>query len=254
MISVNSMILTAILGIIVAQNTATADDAYKRQDYVTAKKLYEAKVQQNPNDAQAWYRLAVIAEHDRDDASALQDLKQFSRAVPMPAAAYRDNAMFAAFQSVPGYGAFVEGIERKQYPCRFDPAARAMDHWIGAWNVTNPNGPGGTSVVDRLFDGCVIEEHWRGQYGELGTSLTSYDAVSRLWHQHYVSDRAAVTEYDGTVSGSSVVFVGRNAAGPVRMTYVFLDDGRVEQRFETSSDGGSTWTRSADLFYSRAKN
>lgn len=255
MLSINSLILATIVGALVAQNAPSADDAYKSHDYATAKKLYEAAVQQNPKDARAWYRLAVIAVHDKDDKAALSDLAGFSRAAPVPASAYRENAMFASFQGLPGYAAFVEGIERQQYPCRFDSAARAMDRWIGTWNVTNPNtGIGGSSVIERLYDGCVIVEHWHGQYGDLGTSLTSYDATTHRWHQHYVSDRALVTDYEGTADGSSVVFVSKTATGATRMTYVFLPDGRVEQRFETSSDDGKTWTPSADLYYEHAKN
>ena len=38
----------------------------------------------------------------------------------------------------------------------------------------------------------------------------------------------------------------------IRMTYDFLADGRVEQRFESSTDGGTTWTLTSDLYYTRA--
>jgi hypothetical protein len=64
-----------------------------------------------------------------------------------------------------------------------------------------------------------------------------------------VSDRAAVTEYEGTANDTGVVFTASGPKGQIRMTYAFLPDGRVEQKFETSSDGGKTWTLSSDLYY-----
>ena len=232
----------------------SADDAYARHDYPQAKALYQTAVSTNPKDYRAWYRLAVIGVAQGDATEALADLDAFSKASPVPAAAYRNDAIFALFRTLPGYDSFVASVERRQYPCRFDSAARAMDRWIGTWSVANPNGPGGSSVVDRAFDGCVILERWTGQFGERGMSLTSYDATAQRWLQHYVSDTAAATDYTGTVKGSSVVFTAPGATpnAKIRMTYDFLTDGRVEQRFDSSTDGGTTWTLTSDLYYTRS--
>jgi len=240
----------------VAQATpaAPADDAYARHDYATARALYQAAVTTNPKDYRAWYRLARIAVAQGKPAEALSDLNSFSNASPVPAAAYRNDAIFAPFRTLPGYDAFVSSLEQKQYPCRFDPTARAMDRWVGKWTVTNPSGPGGSSIVERDFDGCVIVEHWTGQFGERGMSLTSYDTSAHRWVQHYVSDKGTATDYSGAAGESSVVFTaaGPTAQSKTRMTYTFLGDGRVEQRFDASIDGGVTWTPNSDLFYSPA--
>ncbi|HEX3458637.1 MAG TPA: tetratricopeptide repeat protein [Candidatus Baltobacteraceae bacterium] len=243
-------LLLALVTVAQAAPTSAADAAYARHDYQQAKALYQTAVSANPKDSRAWYRLAVIGVAQGDATEALADLDAFSKASPVPATAYRNDANFERFRTLPGYDAFVASVERRQYPCRFDPAARAMDGWIGSWGVANPNGPGGTSVVDRAFDGCVIVEHWTGQFGERGMSLTSYDATAQRWLQHYVSDNATATDYTGAAKGSSVVFVAPGAI--TRMTYDFLKDGRVEQRFESSSDGGTTWTITSDLYYTRS--
>jgi tetratricopeptide (TPR) repeat protein len=243
-------LLLALVTAAQAAPTSTADDAYARHDYRQAKVLYQTAVSANPKDSRAWYRLAAIGIAQGDATEALADLDAFSKASPVPAAAYRNDAIFAPFRTLPGYDSFVASVERRQYPCRFDPAARAMDPWIGTWSVANPNGPGGSSVVDRAFDGCVIIEHWTGQFGERGMSLTSYDTTTQRWLQHYVSDNATATDYAGTAKGSSVVFIAPGAR--IRMTYDFLRDGRVEQRFDSSSDGGATWTLTSDLYYTRS--
>ncbi len=247
-------LLLALVTVAQATPASAADDAYARHDYVRAKVLYQRAVSADPKDSRAWYRLAVIGAAQGNATEALADLDAFSKASPVPAVAYRDDAIFAPFRTLPGYNGFVASVERRQYPCRFDPAARAMDRWIGSWNVTNPSGPGGSSVVDRTFDGCLIVEHWTGQFGERGVSLTSYDAATRRWFQHYVSDNATATDYTGIVQGSLVVFTAPGITPNVtlQMTYNFLTDGRIEQRFDTSNDGGATWKLTSDLFYARS--
>jgi hypothetical protein len=246
-------LLLAIVTVAQAAPASAADDAYARHDYPQAKALYQTAVRANPKDYRAWYRLAAIGVALGNATEALADLDAFSKASPVPAAAYRNDAIFAPFRALPGYDSFVASVERRQYPCRFDSAARTMDRWIGTWSVANPSGPGGSSVVDRAFDGCVLVEHWTGKFGERGMSLTSYDASTQRWLQHYVSDNATVTDYAGTSKGSSVVFTAPGAmpSARIRMTYDFLADGRVEQRFESSSDGGTTWTLTSDLYYTR---
>lgn len=246
-------LLLALVTVAQAAPVSAADDAYARHDYPQAKALYQTAVSANPKDYRAWYRLAVIGVAQGNTTEALADLDAFSKASPVPAAAYRNDANFAPFRALPGYDSFVASVERRQYPCRFDTAARAMDGWIGNWSVANPSGPGGSSVIDRAFDGCVIVEHWTGQFGERGMSLTSYDTTTQRWLQHYVSDNATATDYTGTPKGSSVVFTAPGAvpSARIRMTFDFLADGRVEQRFESSTDGGTTWTLTSDLYYTR---
>ncbi len=247
-------LLLALVTVAQATPASAADDAYARHDYARAKVLYQTAVSADPKDYRAWFRLAMIGIALGNATETLADLDAFSKASPVPAIAYRNDAIFAPFRTLPGYDAFVASVERRQYPCRFDPAARAMDRWIGNWNVTNPSGPGGSSVVDRAFDGCIIVEHWTGQFGERGMSITSYDSLTHRWLQHYVSDKATTTDYFGTAKGSSVVFTAPGATpnARIRMTYEFLTDGRVEQQFYTSSDSGATWSLTSDLFYSRS--
>ena len=247
-------LLLALVTVAQATPASAADDSYSKHDYARAKVLYQTAVSADPKDYRAWYRLAIIGVAQGNATEALADLDAFSKASPIPPDAYRNDAIFAPFRTLPGYDSFLASVEGRQYPCRFDPAARAMDRWIGSWNVTNPSGPGGSSVIDRAFDGCVIVEHWTGSFGERGMSLTSYDAATRRWLQHYVSDNATVADYAGTAKGSSVVFIAPGATPNVivRMTYNFLTDGRVEQSFDTSNDSGATWKLTSDLFYARS--
>lgn len=246
------MVFAALL-VAQAASSTNADDAFAHKDYARAKALYQAQIASNPKDSHALYRVAWIDAVLGDSRAALADLEAFSNAVPIPVSAYRTEG-FAQFAKLPGFDRFLATLERTQYACRYDAPARAMDRWIGTWKVTDTNGPGGSSDIDRDLEGCAIVEHWRGAYGETGTSLTSYDASNHVWLQHYVTDRGNATDYVGRVQGASIVFdvPASPASAKRRMTYTFLKDGRVEQRFETSDDAGKTWVVGQDLIYARA--
>jgi hypothetical protein len=247
------MVSILLAALVAATPLERADQAYKAKDYEHARALYQTALKDSPSNAFAWYHLAVSDMKTGHDSEALDALRSFEKAASVPATAYTSSPTFSLFSTLPGFTAFVDELMHEQFPCRFDPAARAMDRWVGKWTVTNPAGAGGTSTIDRVFDGCMIEEHWTGDFGERGSSLTSYDSTTGHWRQHYVSDRAAVTDYVGTASGNDVVFI---ATGPqphalTRMTYSFLSDGRVEQKFEASSDDGKTYSLTSDLYYAK---
>ncbi len=248
------MLSFVLIAAIASSPFEAADQAYKSGDYDHARTLYQSALRDTPSNALAWYHLAVSDLKTHHDKDALDAIRSFENIIPVPAISFTTNTQFTIFASVPGFESFVAELTQKQYPCRFGGPARAMDRWIGKWNVTNARGAGGTSRIERIFDGCTIEEHWTGEYGERGTSLTYYDTQGGHWVQHYVSDRAIGTDYVGTASENKVVFV---ASGPqpqarTRMTYTFLGDGRVEQQFESSTDDGNTYAITSDLYYTKA--
>src|SRR5208283_2399855 len=67
------------------------------------------------------------------------------------------------------------------------PAHRQFDFWLGDWDVSTPQGaPAGTNRVEKLLEGCALQEHWEATDGSKGTSLSSYDSVGRRWRQTFV--------------------------------------------------------------------
>lgn len=65
---------------------------------------------------------------------------------------------------------------------------RQFDFWVGKWDVFNPSGLAGTSVIDSELGGCAIEENWTGALGGGGKSLNTYDASTGTWSQLWVSE------------------------------------------------------------------
>jgi hypothetical protein len=127
------------------------------------------------------------------------------------------------------------------------PEYRQFDFWIGDWEVVNPKGEvAGTNVITREFDGCVIQERWRGARGMIGSSFNSYDPTTRKWHQTWVDNTGTLLTLDGEFGAGAMRLEGRGA-GPSgatrnRITWRPLDGGRVRQTWEISKDEGKTWS------------
>ena len=134
---------------------------------------------------------------------------------------------------------------------------RQFDFWVGEWNVTNPDGsPAGTSRIERILDGCVIQENWTGARGMSGKSYNIYDRSRNQWHQTWVDDRGTLLGLDGTFAEGRMVLSapGKNAAGEAilqRITWEQTGPAEVRQLWEQSADSGKSWTVVFDGRYHR---
>jgi tetratricopeptide (TPR) repeat protein len=267
-----------------------AQKAYDAKDFARAAEGFRAVAAAEPANATAWYRLAVSlqmlgqldeAQHDlgvalargfhpfsvhirlaqiavkrHDNAGALAELGKAVAAQPTPPESLRDDESWVPLRGTPGFAALLEKQDVAFYPCRHDAAYRALDFWIGDWVVRNTAGfEMGRSRIEPALDGCAIVETWTGTFGGNGKSLTSYDAPAKRWIQHYLTSTGTYNDYAGQVEGKSVVMIAPSGTaakpGRIRMSFTPLDDGRVRQLMETSTDGGATWTPGFDGYYAK---
>jgi len=137
--------------------------------------------------------------------------------------------------------------------CTQDPNRRAFDFWVGKWEVTGRGGQSaGSSVVERISDGCGLLESWTSAGGNTGKSLSTYNPYLRRWQQYWVGGGGDVTEFresDWRDGSLSFIARGPHPADRRRMTFTRLPDGRVRQHGERSADEGRTWTTEYDLTY-----
>src|ERR1700761_4900035 len=135
-------------------------------------------------------------------------------------------------------------------PCSA-PEYRQFDFWLGDWDVTNPAGKvAGHNHVTKEYGGCVLQEHWTGAGGSLGSSFNIYDPVRKVWHQTWVDNGGTLLEIEGGLKAGSMVMTGEQlqADGTKLLNRITWTpkDGKVRQHWETSVDGGKTWATAFD--------
>lgn len=139
--------------------------------------------------------------------------------------------------------------------CRTDPRAHALDFWVGDWEVRTPDGKlAGRSRVEAILGGCVLLESWEGTGGGSGKSFNLFDRATGRWRQTWVDAQANQVDFTGGLEGPSMVYrsEGKGPGGQprrTRMTFTPLPGGGVRQLWESSADGGTTWTVAFDGTY-----
>lgn len=135
---------------------------------------------------------------------------------------------------------------------------RQFDFWVGDWTVHDPKGRQvGTNRIEKIENGCGIEERWRSANGGTGRSLNFYRPSSKTWVQAWVGS-GAVLVLEGTYADGRMRLEGESL-GPKgvrlrnRITWSTLDGGKVRQLWEQSAEGGKTWTVAFDGTYTRSK-
>ncbi len=140
-------------------------------------------------------------------------------------------------------------------PCG-DAVHRQFDFWVGHWDVVAQGKFAGTNRIERVDHGCALYESWSsGGGGYTGRSLNSVGGDGR-WRQSWVDASGLRLELVGGLVDGVMVLEGETparAAGarPLknRIRWSPEPEGRVRQHWETSADGGSTWTTAFDGMY-----
>jgi hypothetical protein len=136
------------------------------------------------------------------------------------------------------------------------PEFHQFDFWIGDWDVADANGKQiGRNRITAVQKGCALAEQWEGKGGVSGTSLNAWDAERKRWHQTWIDNSGGLLLLDGGLVDGRMVLSGtaNDASGRQarqRITWQKLSDGRVRQTWESSADGGATWTVAFDGYYS----
>jgi len=156
--------------------------------------------------------------------------------------------------------AFGQTPSPKPSPCAA-AEYRQFDFWTGDWEVRNPAGKVvGHNRIERAHGGCALIEHWASVNGVTGTSVNLYDRERRRWHQTWVDSGGGLLELDGGIEGGAMVLTGdaidREAPAGVarqKITWMPQPDGEVRQLWESSIDGGKTWTIAFDGRYAKPR-
>jgi len=143
-------------------------------------------------------------------------------------------------------------------PCRATEVSRNLDFWVGDWDVYVGSDLAGRDMVERILDGCGVNERWNGGAGDEGMSLFAYDARKELWTQTWVTSNSDVpggikvkvlrahaadtTTFQGEIEGKS------GAVYYDRTILTALPRGRVHKQIQVSRDG-IAWRTGFDAIY-----
>ena len=156
---------------------------------------------------------------------------------------------FARLKKSPDYRTILEQLK----PCNTGEH-RQFDFWVGTWEVTSPANPGrsSTNTISSTHGGCVIFERYDAPGGYSGTSLSFYDQNADKWRQTWIDNQGAPLYLSGGFKkGSMVLTDGSDTENLQRVTWTPLKDRRVRQHWESSADGGESWTTVFDGYYAR---
>jgi len=137
---------------------------------------------------------------------------------------------------------------------------RQFDFWAGEWIVLDASGKEvGRNRIERIVDGCALQEHWSGRGNVSGTSLNFYDSQDRLWHQVWIDNTGAALYLAGSATNEGMTLTGTTASSKrpghndlQRIAWTRRPDGAVRQLWESSVDDGKTWTVAFDGLYVKA--
>jgi hypothetical protein len=137
------------------------------------------------------------------------------------------------------------------------PEYRQFDFWIGDWDVTADGKPAGRNRVERILDGCAIQESWVGVEGMRGTSLNQYFERDHQWHQTWIDTNGMRLDLAGGLRDGMMVLEGRSPGREPgvtvrhRISWKLRPDGTVRQHWQASRDDGKTWKDIFDGIYRR---
>jgi tetratricopeptide (TPR) repeat protein len=261
--------------------------ALEANDLPRAAKAFQAVVERQPDNAEAWFRLGLAQREMRQyDAAAAAlgkaldkgyapQLVNTSLAIVYAAKEDRDRAFeyleravkagaqpamlkshpgLASLRGDPRFQRLLSAADQAAHPCESDPRYRAFDFWGGEWEVYAGSQLVGSNRVERIERGCALLENWSGAGGGSGKSLNYFDAADGKWRQDWVDDGGSVIHYAGELRDGAMRMTGesRSAKGArqlARGTWTPRPDGTVRQLLETSADGGKSWQVGFDGVY-----
>ena len=187
-----------------------------------------------------------------DAEAALAQIEAMAEAGTPLGATVQSTAEFASLTDEPRFVAAVTAMT----PCT-DPIYRAFDFWIGEWQVTAAGAalPTASSRISSPHGGCVILEEYEAG-GFTGMSINFVDSTTGRWHQSWMANNGVPVYLEGNLNDAGAMVLTdadlpiSAATGTInRVTWSREAEGAVRQYWETSSDGGTSWTVAFDGLY-----
>jgi tetratricopeptide (TPR) repeat protein len=277
--------------VLTAQSPEEASKLFDAGEWGPAAEAYRKVVAADPKNGDAWFHLGIAERNLKQyDASAAafqkaidngffemrgyaalgitwamagdrdRAFEALSKAVDggLPSQVLQTHPGLASLRDDPRMAGLLKTAEEKSHPCEHQPRYRAFDFWVGDWDVFQGTQQVGHNRIEKVLDGCALQENWTSGYGNQGRSLNYFDPASGKWKQNWVDDGGSVVWYEGEIVDGAMHFHGENVQPDgkkslARVLLAPLPDGAVHHVIERSDDGGKTWSKGFDAIYRPAK-
>lgn len=161
---------------------------------------------------------------------------------------------FSALKNDPRFREAHERIRVNAKPCTSRPEYKQMDFWLGEWDVEVGGQKKARSRIERISDGCIVQENWMPFNGLSGKSWNFYNAGTKKWEQVWIGPDAGVLKVEGEWADGKMSYEGfenepDGTRSLVRLTFTPTADHGVHQVSQRSSDEGKTWSTDFDGIY-----
>lgn len=274
-----------------ADAKAAGMTALTEQRWNDAAEIYREALGGAPDDGELHYRLATALMNLGEDDAAIASFQMAEdlgfqtagaliRKAQLHARAGRSDQALTEFEAIAatGFGAlgFIDSVAEFQaladepryqeayaairinrYPCMGDGPHRAFDFWIGQWDVFAGGQQAGTNSISSILGGCALHEEWASATGGYGESFNYYDPSTGKWYQHWIADNGTFIRFEGEARDGGIYYTAETtnpANGQVtlhRFQFTRYEGGDVRQYWETSTDGGQTYSAIWDARYVR---
>ena len=134
-----------------------------------------------------------------------------------------------------------------------------FDFWVGDWEVyhTQADTIVGHNTIERILNGCVVQENWTGATGFTGKSFNTLNPIDSTWNQVWVDVSGATYHFKGKMEATAMKLKGQttNRNGQTvlfKMSYTpDKNTGNVRQLWKQSTDKGENWTVIFDGIYKK---
>ncbi len=148
----------------------------------------------------------------------------------------------------------VRTIQAQQSPNEYN-------FWVGHWKVSWVTSKGdtitGSNFIEKTVDEKVLQEHFNDpSTGFKGTSISVYNPTKQVWHQAWADNQGGYYNFIGETQGDKKIFktlpVTKNKQTIIqRMVFFNITPNAFTWDWESSTNGGQTWTLNWRIAYTR---
>ena len=113
-----------------------------------------------------------------------------------------------------------------------------FDFWVGHWTVSDTNGTIlGENRIEKLEQGCILNEHWTGAKGSTGKSYNYYDSTTSTWNQLSIDAQGSNLKLKGSLVDNKMILrseaqKGKSGTYYNQITWTNNSNGTVTQQWD----------------------